>query len=109
MYDNSFSLYSLRTFFWRRSAITEASGQNADIDEPWGPLVSGCHCPWGALGCERAPDRRHCAAVQLLTVILALGLVLILVISSTGDRMSLCIDQPATNHGAQRHSETKTC
>jgi len=53
-----FSLYSLRTFFWRRSAISEATtGQNADIDEPWGPI--------------------------LLTAILALGLVLILVISAT--------------------------
>jgi hypothetical protein len=38
---HSFTFYSLHTFFWRRTAMTEATiGQHANIDEPLGPLVT---------------------------------------------------------------------
>ena len=40
---HSFTLYSLHTFFWRRTAMSEAGiGQHANVDEPLGPLV-GAH------------------------------------------------------------------
>merc|ERR1719329_2142861 len=35
-----FTLYSLHTFFWRRTAMNEAGiGQHANVDEPLGPLI----------------------------------------------------------------------
>jgi len=38
---HSFTFYSLHTFFWRRTAMAEATlGQHANIDEPLGPLVT---------------------------------------------------------------------
>jgi hypothetical protein len=81
----SFSLYSLRTFFWRRSAISSATvGQHADIDEPWGPLVRlSSPCPTAAANAAIADSTKWLGA-QVLTGILALGLVLILVVSASG-------------------------